>query len=88
MCAGGSRAAAANEWPSGVPGATASSAGVIAPDTITVVVSSTQMAGDVAYGVLLVLADERAGTFPDNLKSSEFLLLRASTAAYLPIITR
>lgn len=84
----GSRAAAANEWPSGVPGATASSAGVIAPDTITVVVSSTQMAGDVAYGVLLVLADERAGSFPDNLKSSEFLLLRTNTAAYLPVISR
>lgn len=84
----GSRTAAANEWPSGVPGATASSAGVIAPDTITVVVSSTQMAGDVAYGVLLVLADERAGSFPDNLKSSEFLLLRTNTAAYLPVISR
>lgn len=83
-----SRAASANEWPSGVPGATASSAGVIAPDTITVVVSSTQMTSDVAFGVLLVMADERAGSFPDNLKSSEFMLLRTNTAAYLPVIAR
>ena len=83
-----SRATAATDWPSGVPGATASSAGTIAPDKITVTVSSTQMTGDVAYGVLLVLADERAGSFPDNLKSSEFLLLRTDIAAYLPVISR
>jgi hypothetical protein len=38
--------------------------------------------------VLLVLADERAGSFPDNLKSSEFMLLRTDIAAFLPIISR
>ena len=82
------RTISANEWPSGVPGVSVSSTGAIAPSTITVVVSSTQMTGDVAFGVLLVLADERAGSFPDNLKSSEFMLLRTDIAAFLPIISR
>ena len=83
-----SRAAAANDWPSGIAGVTASSTGVIAPSTITVAVSSTLMTADSELGILLVLADERAGSFPDNLKSSEFAVVRTDTPVFLPIVAR
>jgi len=83
-----SRAAAANDWPSGIPGVTASSAGTIVPGTITVAVSSERMTADGATGVLLVLADERAGDFPDNLKRSEFVAIRTDTPVFLPVVVR
>ena len=82
------RAISASEWPSGLTWASATSAGVVAPDTITIAISPTLMTGNAGNGVLLVLADERAGTFPDNLKIVEFLALKTDTPVFLPILSR
>lgn len=82
------RAAAAVSWPSGIAGVTASSAGTTVVDTITVAVSPTLMAGNTAHGILLVLADERAGEYPDNLKSVPFVAIRSEPPVYAPLIQR
>lgn len=83
-----SRAAATSNWPSGIAGITASSGSTTVQETITVAMSPTLMTTDVAHGVLLVLADERAGAFPDNLKTASFVAIRSEPPVYAPVVRR
>ncbi|MFZ1753994.1 MAG: VCBS repeat-containing protein [Caldilineaceae bacterium] len=78
----------ASNWPSGLAWASASSAGTTVPDTITIAISPSLMPKGYGAGVLLVLADDRAGAFPENVKFSEFTVVRTDTPFYLPIIQR
>ncbi len=85
----GARAASATSWPSAFPWIFASSPGVTVPGNITVAISPTLMPVNTASkGVLLVLADDRAGGFPDNLKMVEFIVVKSATPVYLPSIFR
>jgi len=86
--AGEVQAAAAVNWPSGLPWAFASSASATVKATISVAISPTLMTADAGRGVLLVLGDDRAGAYPDNLKKSEFAVVRTDTPIHLPIIFR
>jgi len=85
---GSPRAASASNWPSAFPWAFASSASAVAPSTITVAISPTLMTPTLSEGVLLVLADDRAGAFPNNLKMVEFLALKTDSPIRLPLIFR
>ena len=83
------RAASANSWPSAFPWIFASSPGVTVPGNITVAISPTLMPVNTASkGVLLVLADDRAGAFPNNVKLVEFVVVKSATPVYLPSIFR
>jgi hypothetical protein len=84
----GMRTVSANNWPSAFPWISASSAGAIVQSTINVVISPTLMTVAASKGVLLVLADDRAGAFPENLKISEFLVIRTNAPVYLPLTFR
>ncbi|MCL4835671.1 MAG: hypothetical protein KJZ86_24750 [Caldilineaceae bacterium] len=87
--AGGvTRSLSANNWPSGLAWASASSPGSTVIATISVAISPTLMTADVGKGLLLVLADDRAGAYPNNLKISEFVVIRTDTPLFLPVIQR
>jgi hypothetical protein len=58
--------AAAVSWPS-VPWATVESVGNIMPDTITITASPQQMAQQLEKAILVVVADERTGVYPNNI---------------------
>lgn len=82
------RATSANSWPSAFPWASASSASAVVPATITVAISPTLMTSSLGQGILLVMADKRAGAFPQNVKMSEFTAIATDTPFYMPIVFR
>jgi len=82
------RAASANHWPSAFAWATASSASSTVPSIITVAVSPTLMTSTLGQGILIVMADKRAGAFPNNMKMSEFTAIQTDTPIRLPLIFR
>ena len=83
------QAASASDWPSAFPWIQASSAGTVVPGNITIAVLPALMPADTASnGVLLVLADDRAGAFPDNMEMFEFSVVKSSAPIYLPITFR
>lgn len=86
--AGAARSVDANTWPSALPWATATSAGSVAPGQISVAIASGQMTEDAGKGLLIVVADERAGTFPDNLRMAPFVVVRTDTPLFLAPIAR
>lgn len=57
---------AAVTWPS-VPWATVESTRNIMDDTITITASPEQMTQQIEHAILLVVADERAGVYPNNI---------------------
>lgn len=81
--------AAAVTWPSGVPWLTARSTGTTVPDTIVVTADPTQMTGLTDEALLVVVADERAGVTPENLRVVEILALKEVThQLYMPLLFR
>ncbi|MBI3960395.1 MAG: VCBS repeat-containing protein [Chloroflexi bacterium] len=82
------RATSVNSWPSAFPWIFASSPSVTVPGNITVAISPTLMTDSVSKGILLVLADDRAGAFPDNLKIVEFVVVKSVASVFLPSIFR
>jgi hypothetical protein len=80
--------AAANTWPS-VEWATVESNSNIVPATITITVDPADVVNMVQQAVLVVLADERAGSFPDNIRTAEVSVLKGVTSVIsLPFISR
>ncbi|MEZ4639335.1 MAG: hypothetical protein R2856_30965 [Caldilineaceae bacterium] len=62
--------ASAIVWPS-VAWATMQSTGNVMPDTLTIRVTPTAMTAPQEKAYLLIIADERVGTFPSNVKVAE-----------------
>jgi hypothetical protein len=82
------RISAAATWPS-VPWATVQSASTIMPDTITITASPEEMTQQSEHAILLIVADERAGVYPNNIKVVKVTALRNVTNfIYMPIIGR
>ncbi len=79
--------ASAIVWPS-VPWATVQSTGNIMPDTIIVTATAAQMASPRENAILLVVADERTGVYPNNIKIVEVTALRDQFFSFMPIIRR
>jgi hypothetical protein len=80
--------AAANSWPS-VEWATLESDRNTAPATITVTVQPEDVPNSVQRAVLVVIGDQRAGTYPENIKIAEVTVLKDVTAIInLPFISR
>jgi hypothetical protein len=79
---------AAATWPS-VPWATVESASNVMPDTITITASPEQMTQQVENAILLVVADERAGVYPNNIKVVRVTAIRNVTDfIYMPNVYR
>ncbi|MBX2998574.1 MAG: hypothetical protein KF893_08705 [Caldilineaceae bacterium] len=79
---------AAATWPS-VPWATVESTRNIMDDTITITAAPQQMAQQVEHAILLIVADERAGVYPNNIAVVRVTALKDVTNfVYMPTIFR
>ncbi len=78
--------AAAITWPS-LPWATVQSTSSTVPDTITVTVDPAKLSSGFESAVLIVIADSRAGSYPDNLQVASVNVVKG-IPFYLPFVQR
>jgi hypothetical protein len=76
-------AVAAAEWPSGLPWAAASSVDGVLPDQLTMTVDPTLVGSGFAEGWLVLVADERAGIAPANVRLVPILYMCDATQVFL-----
>ncbi|MBI1296854.1 hypothetical protein GC175_18015 [bacterium] len=79
--------ASATVWPS-VPWATVQSTGNLMPDTITITATPTVMAQPREEAILLIIADERTGVYPNNIKVIPVIAAKDQFLNFLPRIGR
>ncbi|MBP7960714.1 MAG: hypothetical protein KBG20_11780 [Caldilineaceae bacterium] len=85
---GGDLVAADISWPSGVPWAAASSLDGIVSDTVKVVVTGSSFSSGYQQAMLLLVADAKAGSFPENVRYVSISGMNAASMIMLPIMGR
>lgn len=78
--------AASISWPS-VDWATVESTRNTVPDTITVTVDPTKMTNPYELGILVIVADTRAGDYPNNIQVASVAAVKG-TSVYAPFVSR
>ncbi len=85
---GGELSAADISWPSGVSWATASSVDGIVSDTMKVVVTGSSFPGSYQQAALIMVADAKAGSFPDNVRYVSINGMNAASMIMMPVVQR